>query len=138
MEPENAPNREELRILPMQLVGTVGPAAQLCLVSQHITFAYRIRSARIRFPLGASNLVEVYPFLSFDLSAPVAALPAGTPLFAWLSANPYLVGDNCEVEFPINLPVSVRGTWLKAHIINRDVFAHTITTLFTIEESEAP
>jgi len=138
MPPPNEDDLGRLRVLPMQLVGTVGPAAQLCLVSQHITFAYRFRSAHIRFPLGASNLVRVYPFLSFDASAPTTALPAGTPLFAWLSANPYLVGDNCEVEFPIDLPVSVRGTWIKAHIINTDVFAHTITALFTIKEEEAP
>jgi len=131
-------DHERLRVLPMQLVGTVGPAAQVCLVSQHITFAFRFRSAHIRFPLGANNLVRVYPFLSFDASAPTTALPAGTPLFAWLSANPYLVGDNCEVEFPIDLPVTVRGTWIKAHLVNADVFAHTITALFTIQEQEAP
>jgi len=127
-----------LRVLPMQLVGTVGPGAQLCLVSQHLTFAYRFRSGRIRFPLGASNLVQVYPFLSLDDSSPTTELPAGTPLFAWLSTNPYLVGDDCEVEFPIDLPVTVRGTWIKAHIVNNDVFAHTITALFTIQEEEAP
>jgi len=122
----------------MQLVGTVGPGSQLCLVSQHITFAYRLRSGEIHFPLGASNLVQVYPFLSFDASAPTTELPAGTPLFAWLSINPYLVGDNAQIEFPIDLPVQVRGTWIKAHIINTDVFAHTISALFTIQEAEAP
>lgn len=122
----------------MQLIGSVGPGAQLCLVSQHITFAYRLRTGRIIFPLGASNLVQVYPFLSLDDWAPTTGLPAGTPLFAWLSANPYLVGDNCQIEFPIDLPVDVRGTWLKAHIINTDIFAHTISALFTIQEAEAP
>jgi len=138
MPPQREDDLGRLRVLPMQLVGTVGPAAQLCLVSQHITFRYRFRSAHIRFPLGASNLVRVYPFLSLDDSAPTTERPAGTPLFAWLSANPYLVGDNCEVEFPIDLPVTVRGTWIKAHIVNTDVFAHTITALFTIQEQEGP
>jgi len=31
-----------------------------------------------------------------------------------------------------------RGTWLKAHIINTDAFAHTISVLMAIKELEAP
>jgi len=32
----------------------------------------------------------------------------------------------------------VKGTWLKAHIVNGDAFPHTISVLFTIEEIMEP
>jgi len=122
----------------MQLVGTVGPAARLTLVSQHITFMFRLRSCTIHFPLGASHLVFCRPFISYDMSAPTTELPQGTPVLAWLSANPYIVGDNSEVSFPIDMPVLVRGTWIKLALDNWDAFAHTISAMFTLEELESP
>lgn len=123
---------------PLQLVGPVGPGAQLSLVSQHITFAYTIEQITVRFPLGAGNLVRVHLFLSFDPSSPTTELPAGTPLLSWLSPKPYLLGDNCVIPLPMSYNVLMRGTWLKAHLVNTDAFAHTISAMWSIKELEAP
>lgn len=123
---------------PLQLVGPVGPLAQLSLVSQHLTFAYTIENINVHFPLGAGNLVRVYLFLSLDPSSPTTGLPAGTPLLTWLSPNPYLLGDDCVITLPMSYNVLPRGTWLKAHIVNTDAFAHTISALLSIKELEAP
>jgi len=125
-----------LMIHPLQLVGICPPLGQLCLVSQHITFRYTIKSIAPTFGPSTDYLVRVYPFLSFDPSAPNTALPAGTPLLSWLSPNPYLLGDDSSVSLNVNLDVNVKGTWLKAHIINEDAFPHTISVLITLQELE--
>lgn len=123
---------------PLQLVGPCGPGAQLSLVSQHLTFAYTIENISVRFPLGAGNLVRVHLFLSFDPSSPTTGLPPGTPLLSWLSPNPYLLGDDCVITLPMSYNVLMRGTWLKAHIVNTDAFPHTLSVLLAIKELEAP
>jgi len=129
---------ERLMIHPLQLVGAVGPGAQLSLVSQHLTFPYTIENITLRFPIGAGNLVQVHLYLSLDPSSPTTTLPAGTPLLSWLSPNPYLLGDDCVISLPMSLTVPTKGTWLKAHLINTDAFPHTISVLVAIKELEAP
>ena len=131
-------HRSELMLHPMQLVGTCPPLAQLCLVSQHITFAFRIKYCTVNFGPSTDYLLAVHLFLSLDPSTPTTFLPSGTPLLSWLGPNPYLLGDDCVVNFPLSIIVPTRGTWLKAHLVNADAFPHTITALLSLEELEAP
>lgn len=123
---------------PIQLIGICPPLSQLSLVSQHITLAYTIKSLSVYFPAGCANIVQAYPFLSYDPESPTTRLPAGTPLLSFLSPNPYLLGDNITIDMEFNLTIHVRGTWLKIHVVNPDTFPHTLMALYTILELEAP
>lgn len=127
---------KQLMSHPLQLVGSCAPLSQVSLVSQHITFAYRILKISVTFALSTDFLVQVYPFLCADPSSPTTALPPGTPLLSWLSPNPYLLGEDCVVSLTLDLQVPRRGTWLKAHIVNDDAFPHTISVLMTLQELE--
>jgi len=130
--------KSQLQTHAVQVSGTCGPAAQLSFVSQHITGMYSIRQISTRFPAGCGGLVQVYLMLCQDPSALTTGLPPGTSLLSMLSPNDYLVGDDVTLALDIDLPVMVKGTWLKAHIVNGDAFPHTISVLFTIEEIMEP
>lgn len=122
----------------LQVSGTCGPAAQLSFVSKHITSFYRLRQISVRFPSGCAQLVRVYLMMCLDPSALTTGLPPGTSILSMLSPNDYLLGDDCTLTMLINQPVMIKGTWLKAHVVNADAFAHTVSALFTLEEILEP
>lgn len=124
----------ELRTHALQVSGTCAPGAQLSLVSKHITFMYRIDKIFVRFPAGCDGLVRLYLLMCLDPSSPTTGLPPGTSLLSTLSPNDYLLGDDHSVTIDINLPVRIKGTWLKAHIVNSDGFPHSPSAIFTIQE----
>lgn len=128
----------EVQTHALQVSGTIGPAAQLSLVSKHITGMYRILEISARFPAGCAGLVQVYLMLCQDPSSLTTALPPGTSILSMLSPNDYLVGDDLTLRLDINQPVMVKGTWLKAHVVNADAFPHTISVLFSLEEIMEP
>jgi len=118
----------------LQVSGTCGPGAQLSFVSNHITSFYRLLKISVRFPLGCSQLVRVYLLMCLDPSALTTGLPPGTSLLSMLSPNDYLIGDDATLTLDLNQPVMIKGTWLKAHVVNADAFAHTVSAIFTLEE----
>lgn len=126
------------QILPLQLSDVCAPLAELTIVSQHITFAYRIRSISLHFGPNTDFLVRVAPLVAFDPSVSLDGLPSGTPLLAWLSTDPYLLGNDYVIDIGVDMLVKRRSSWLKAHIINDDAFPHTISVSWEIEELEAP
>jgi len=128
----------QLQTHALQVSGSCGPGAQLSLVSKHITGMYRILQISVRFPAGCLRLVRVYLMLCQDPSALTTALPPGTSLLSMLSPNDFLVGDDVTLPLDINLPVMVKGTWLKAHVVNADAFPHTISVLWSLKEIMEP
>jgi len=122
----------------LQVSGTCGPAAQLSLVSKHITGMYRILEIAVRFPAGCAGEVRVYLMISQDPSSLTTALPPGMSILSMLSPNDFLVGDDVTLRMDINQPVMVKGTWLKAHVVNADAFPHTISVLWSLEEIMEP
>ena len=124
----------DLRSHPVQLVGSCGPAAQLSLVSKHITLPFYLNTITVHFPAGCGGLVRVYLFLSYDPSSPTNGLPPGTSLLSFLSPNDYLVGDDVVITIHPCLPVRERSTWIKAHVVNSDAFPHTISSQLFITE----
>ena len=122
----------------LQVSGPCGPGAQLSLVSKHITSLYRILEISVHFPSGTDNLVQVYLLLCQDPSSLTTGLPPGTSILSMLSPNDFLVGDDITLTLPIDLPVTVKGTWLKAHVVNNDAFAHNISAFFTLQEILEP
>lgn len=122
----------------LHLYGSCGPGAQLSLVSKRITFLYEILDISVSFPEGAGHLVDVRLLVSFDPQSFTDRIPPGTSILSMLSPNDYLAGDDILLSLPINLPVLIKGTWLKAHIVNNDAFPHTISALLTLKEMEEP
>ena len=129
---------EEVLTHALQVSGPCGPTAQLSLVSKHITSLFRILQVSVNFPSGTDNLVRVYLLLCQDPSSLTTGLPPGMSILSMLSPNDFLIGDDITLTLPINLPVTVKGTWLKAHVVNNDAFAHNISAIFTIEEILEP
>lgn len=120
--------------LPLQLSGIVNPAAQTTLVSQRLTFAYIIDSLTVSFPIGCDHLVQVTPLLSLDPSVSIVAVPPGNYLLSYCSPTVYILGDDATFQFPMNLQVDQRGTYLKCHLKNLDAFIHRVTIVFALRE----
>jgi len=120
----------------VQLIAAAGPGGRATGVSKRITFDYTIVRVLISFPPGSNNLVQAYIFLSLDADAPTNGLPWGVPLLTFLGQHPYVLGDACERAIPMAIPSPSRGSWLKLHIWNTDVFTHTVQAVFTIRERE--
>lgn len=129
------PDRPESPMtLPLQLSGTVNPAAQITLVSRRLSFPYIIDSLSVSFPIGADHLVRVTPLLSLDPSVSTAGPPPGNFLLSYCSPDVYILGDDASFFFPMNLHVPQRGTYLKCHLNNLDAFVHRITLVFALKE----
>jgi len=122
----------------IQVSGTCPALSQLALVSQYIAAMYRIVTITVHFPAGCAGLVRVYLFVALDPSTATAAPPPGTSILSMLSRNDFLVGDGVTFTLDINLPVGVKGTWLKAYVVNADAFPHRPIALFTIQEMLEP
>lgn len=99
---------------------------------------YRILDISARFPTGCAGLVHLYLMLCQDPSSPTTGLPPGTSILSMLSPHDYLLGENVTLTLKIDLPVRVKGTWLKAHVVNTDANAHSVSVLFTLEEIMEP
>ncbi|GAH28694.1 unnamed protein product, partial [marine sediment metagenome] len=88
---------ETLRTHALQVSGSCGPAAQLSLVSKHITGLYRILEISARFPAGCAGEVRVYLMMCQDPSSLTTGLPPGMSILSMLSPNDYLVGDDVTI-----------------------------------------
>ena len=126
------------RIHALQITGICGPGAQQTFISRHLTLTYRIDTVSVYFPAGCRSLVQVYLLLCPDGETFTDRVPPGTSLLSMLSPQDYLLGDDRTLTLDINFPVTVKGTWLKAHIVNEDAYPHTFSVLFTIQETEEP
>ena len=122
----------------LQIAGTCGPEAQTTFRSRHITCTYRIDTVSVYFPAGCRSLLQIYLILAQDPQWFTDRVPPGTSLLSMLSPVDYLVGDDRTLSLDINLPVAVKGTWLKAHVVNADAYPHTFSVLFTIQETQEP
>lgn len=129
---------ETLRIHAVQVTGPCGPGAQTSLVSNHIPAMYRIMTVSVNFPTGCAGLVRAYLFVSIDPTIFAVTPPSGTSILSMLSRDDFLVGDGVTITLDILLPVPVKGTWLKAHIVNADAFPHNVSAIFTIQEMLEP
>jgi len=128
----------QLQTHALQASGICGPGAQLSLVSKHITSLYRVRRISTRFPAGCDGLVRVYLLVTQDPSSLTTAIPPGMSILSMLSPNDFLVGNDTTLTLDLDLPVTVKSTWLKAHVVNGDAFPHNISALFTLEEILEP
>jgi len=122
----------------LQATGTCGPGAQTSFVSKHITSAYRVRRVSVHFPLGCAGFVRVYLLVTQDPSSLTTGLPPGMSILSMLSPLDFLIGDDVTLTLHLDLPVTVKSTWLKAHIVNADVFPHHPSAVFTLEEILEP
>jgi hypothetical protein len=122
------------RILPLQLVGEVLALSQTTLVSEHVTFSYILDRLIINFPTGCDYLVRAYPYISLDPTVHTADLPQGTPILSPLSPKPYLLGDNTNVDLDPDIVVDIRGTWIKLHLVNADIYPHHVSAIITLRE----
>lgn len=126
------------RIHALQIAGVCGPEAQQTFISKHLTLTYRIDSVTVYFPAGCRSLLKVYLLVCPDAATFTDRLPPGTSLLTMFGPDDYLVGDDRTVTLDINLPLTVKGTWLKAHVVNEDAYPHTFSVLFTIQETQEP
>lgn len=72
-------------------------------------------------------------FTSNDPDAPSSGQPTGTNLLSQYGQVDYVIGDDDWRVFEHTVIVPTRNNWLKVYADNRDIFAHTVDVLITIE-----
>lgn len=113
--------------------GTCEALAEKTLVSGNIRFAYKLKTVRIAFAPGTNRQMRIKIFTSNDYNAPSSGEPTGTNLLAEYGQVDYIIGDDDWRRFEHEVRVPTRNNWLKIYADNRDIFAHTIDVLITIE-----
>ena len=113
--------------------GTVSANGELTLVSKRLTFDYWIRKLIVSFALGTNRTLQVKFFKSNDPSAPSSGEPTGIDLLSMYGEDSHLVGDDERKEFPHEIQVSERGSYIKIYGNNTDSFDHVLDAQVIIE-----
>lgn len=120
-------------LLTLAFAGSVSAGGELTLCSKLLNFPFMIRSLHSSFALGCNRTTQIRFFLSPDKSAPTTGKPSGQDLLLAYSQVPYLVGDDEQKNFPHEILVPERGSFLKVHGYNTDTFPHTIDSQIIID-----
>lgn len=113
--------------------GTVSASANLTLVSQQISQAFKTRIIRASFAPGVNRLMTLKFFISQDPTTPTTEEPQGTNILKQIGQVPYITGDDEFKEFPHETIHAERNAYLKVYAENADTFDHTIDAQTTIE-----
>ena len=117
----------------INFIDTVNGEHQKTLVSQHIQRAYKIKRLTATFAPGANRQLYLRFFISLDSTAPTTSQPTGTNILAQHSQQSYIIGDDCTIEFNLDVPYSERSSWIKVHANNDDSYQHSIIAAVEIE-----
>lgn len=113
--------------------GTCEALAQKTLVSKNIRFPFKTKSIRVAFAPGTNRQMRIKIFLAQDPDAPSSGQPTGTNLLAEYGQVDYVIGDDGWRRFEHEVFIPTRNNWLKIYSDNRDIFAHTVDVMITIE-----
>ena len=113
--------------------GTVAAAANVTLVSQRITAAFRTKIIRASFAPGVQRLMRLFFSISRDPSAPTTKFPEGTNILASTGQVTFITGDDEFKTFPHEVETQEAGAFVKVFAENTDAAEHTIDTQVTIE-----
>lgn len=117
----------------ISLTGTVSAGGELTLVSKRINFPFLLKSFLASFALGTNRTLQLRFFVSPDDVAPVSGKPSGTDLLNILGQSAFIVGDDEQKPFPMEVINSTAGLYIKVHALNTDSFQHTVDCLAIID-----
>ncbi len=120
-------------LLTLPFAGIVPAGGELTLVSQYLSFPYTISLLTASFALGTDRTLQLKFFVSRGPEAPATGEPSGTDLLSIHGQVPYLVGDDERKEFPHEIRIPERGSYLKVYGYNTDTFAHTLDAQIVID-----
>lgn len=121
------------RLVTVSLFGTVGPGANLTLVSKKIGVPFITRRVRASFAPGVNRTMTEKFFVSGDDDAPTANEPNGTNILAQTGQVTYLTGDDETKDFSQETEITESNKFIKVYAENADSFSHTIDVQVTIE-----
>lgn len=113
--------------------GTCEALAEKTLVSKNIRFPFKTKRIRVAFAPGTNRQMRLKIFTSNDPDAPSSGQPTGTNLLSQYGQVDYVIGDDDWRNFEHEVIVPTRNNWIKIYADNRDIFAHTLDVLVTIE-----
>lgn len=113
--------------------GTVSAGGELVISSHELRMPYKIISLHSSFALGCDRTTQIRFFLSPGPSEPTSGHPDGTDLLEQYSKQPYLIGDDERKDYPFELIVTSRNSYIKVHALNSDVFDHTVDCQVVID-----
>ena len=120
-------------LLTLPFAGSVPAGGELTLVSQYLSFPYTVSRLIASFALGCDRTLQVKFFASRGPEAPATGEPTGTDLLSIHGQVPYLVGDDERKDFPHEIQVPDRGSYLKVYGYNTDTFEHTLDAQIVID-----
>jgi hypothetical protein len=130
--PEYKPVTRHVAQIPF--TATVGVTTQLTLVSNRITFKYKVTAVEIVFRDDTANALQIYVLVSNNTNTSTTTVPPDLNIFSTYSATPYFVGEGsikkaeCSVLAPDGYP------YVKVHAINLNAYTQTVNVTVTIEE----
>jgi len=116
--------------------GVVGPLANLTLMSQKITSAFKVKRIRASFPSGVNRLMRLNFFLVGTPEAPTTRAPIGTNVLQSRGQVAFITGDDNVIEFDHEIISPDANKYVAVYAENADVFLHTIECQVTIEYFE--
>lgn len=120
-------------IIAVPFHGTVAAGARLTLCSKIIGFKYKTKRFRVSFPLNTNRTLQVSFWICPDDSTPTATEPVGDNVFRPYGQATYVVGDDEQKDYDLEMLVNTEGTFLKVHGYNIDSFEHTIDCCIFVE-----
>lgn len=121
-----------LQTITVPFKGTCLANSEKTLVSERLTFPFRIEKIIVAFALNTNHTLQLIPFISWDPSTPSIGKPTGQSLFSPYGNVEYLSGDDEHEEHSHQILIKRMGSYLKIYANNTDSFDHTIDAQISI------
>jgi len=127
-------NLESKRIVEIPFTGTVGANAQITLVSNMITYPFRVTQARMIFDRNARNLIRHYWLHSGEREESTTGLPSGDNIYSRETSLGYFIGQATVRIANSSIDVLEGKRFIKLHTVSTLGVAYNISASITIQE----
>jgi hypothetical protein len=121
------------RLVSIPFLFTVPAGGSYIRCSKRVTSAFITSELLASFPVGTNRTMRLRFFVASDNLTSGAALVGGTNLLAFAGQVDYMVGDDGNRRFPVQVEFKERGLYVKVEGTNTDGADHTVDCVVVLE-----
>lgn len=125
---------ESVKVVEIPFSGLVGAGAQLTLVSNMITYPFRILQCKMVFDRNARNLVHHYWLYAGDREGSTTGVPSGDNIYQKETPLGYFLGESLVRTVNSAIDILEVRRFIKLHTVNGLAVGYYINASITIQE----